>query len=110
MDNNRNEPNQVDNHYSENNRYERQPSNKRFKRPWYNKGLVWLFVAAIGIGVLFFALSGLTDEVANVNQSLQEQTVAIEEQTQVMDSIKEGMNDIVVAIKDAANRITDSIS
>ncbi|MDT8861855.1 hypothetical protein N0O92_16700 [Alkalihalobacillus sp. MEB130] len=80
------------------------------KKPWYNQGWMWLIVAAIGIGVLFFALSGLTDEVSNMNESIQSQTEAIEEQTQVTESIKESMNNLIATIQDAVNKITGATS
>ncbi|WP_332629760.1 hypothetical protein [Halalkalibacter flavus] len=92
----------------DNNKNETRHSNN--KKPWYNQGWMWLIVAAVGIGVLFFALSGLTDEVSNMNESIQDQTEAIEEQTQVTESIKESMDNLITTIQDAVNRLTGANS
>ncbi|GAE27606.1 hypothetical protein JCM9140_3759 [Halalkalibacter wakoensis JCM 9140] len=80
------------------------------KKPWYNQGWMWLIVAAIGIGVLFFALSGLTDEVSHLNESIQDQTEAIEEQTRVSESIKESMDNLITTIQDAVNTLSGASS
>jgi hypothetical protein len=102
--------NQDDNQSPSNYNYDDRSRKEEFRRPWYNKGWVWLIVAAVGMIILFFCLSGLTEETAKVNQSIQEQTSAIKEQSQIMHSIKEGMNDIVLAIKDAVIAIKESIN
>ncbi|KHF39572.1 hypothetical protein [Halalkalibacter okhensis] len=85
-------------------------NNSNNKKPWYNQGWVWLIVATIGIGVLFFAITGLTEQVSDVNQSMQDQTEAIEEQTQVTESIKESMDNLITTIQDAVNRFTGANS
>lgn len=79
------------------------------KKPWYNRGWVWLIVAFIGIGVIFFSLTALTQETANINESIQDQTAAIKEQSQILHSINDSINNVVIAIKDAVIAIKDTI-
>ncbi|MDT8860699.1 hypothetical protein N0O92_10680 [Alkalihalobacillus sp. MEB130] len=45
-----------------------------------------------------------------MNESIQDQTKAIEEQTQVTESIKESMDNLIATIQDAVNKITGAIS
>ncbi|WP_332692638.1 hypothetical protein [Halalkalibacter lacteus] len=82
----------------------------RVRKPWYNKGWIWLIVAIIGIAVLFFGLSGITEEIANMNESIQAQTASIDEQNQVLQFLKEGMKDLTVAIQEAISTFEDSIN
>ncbi|OLO26545.1 hypothetical protein BTR23_22910 [Alkalihalophilus pseudofirmus] len=81
----------------------------RGRKPWYNQGWLWLLVALIGIVVLFFGFSSLIEEIGKMNESLQGQTNAINEQNDVLHSIREGINDMTVAIRDAFTTIKNSI-
>jgi hypothetical protein len=85
-----------------------QPVNTQKKKPWYNQGWVWLIVAAIGIFTLFIALSGVTEELGNVNESVQKQTDVLEDQNQILGSIKEGINQLIITIKDAVTSLVQS--
>jgi hypothetical protein len=89
---------------------------QKHKKPWYNQGWLWLIVAIIGIAVIWFALSALTQQVAQVNQSVQEQTDVLRSQNQLLASIRNGMDSLVrtidygferlaTAIRDAVTRI-----
>lgn len=82
---------------------------KMKKKPWFNQGWIWLIVAAIGIGVVYFGLSDITERMAVVNQSIQENTQAIEAQRDTLYEIKMGIQQLIVTIKDSVNNIIQSI-
>jgi hypothetical protein len=79
------------------------------KKSWYNQGWLWLIVAVAGIAIIYMGFSGLTRETVNMNAYIQGQTTAIREQTGVLGSIKDSLNQITLAIKDAVIQIKDTI-
>lgn len=92
------------------NEHHSSPEQEKNRKPWYNQGWLWLLVALLGIGVLFFGFSSLISEIGNTNQVIQEQTEAINEQNNVLHSINEGIQEITVTIQDAISSIKDSIN
>jgi hypothetical protein len=101
-------PEPKDNEY-DNDKIEYRSRNERNKKPWYNQGWVWLIVAVIGIGVVYFGFSALTQETANINESIKEQTALMKEQNQILSLLKGGLEEIAAAIKDAVIAIKDMI-
>lgn len=79
------------------------------KKPWYSQGWLWLIVAVAGIAFIYLGFSGLIREAVNMNASIQGQTAAIREQTGVLGSIKDNLNQITLAIKDAVIQIKETI-
>ncbi|MEB1807031.1 MAG: hypothetical protein LPK26_06985 [Bacillaceae bacterium] len=100
--------NQEDNHLP--NEHHSSPQKEKNGKPWYNQGWLWLLVALLGIGGLFFGFSSLIDEIGTTNQVIQEQTKTINDQNNVLHSINEGIHELTVTIKDAISTIKDSIN
>lgn len=92
-----------------NDQHQEQPKSKPPVKPWFNQGWTWLIVALIGISVIYFGFMGLTEQVTEVNQSIQENTVAIKEQTSILTDINQGIQQWMVELKDTVTRILDSI-
>ncbi|MCI3926918.1 hypothetical protein MO973_42775 [Paenibacillus sp. TRM 82003] len=79
------------------------------KQPWYNQRWMLALTLLIGLGVLAVAVSGLTQEVAGVSASVQEQTEAIEEQTSVIAGVQRAVEDLTDAVALGVERIVDEI-
>ncbi|MBP1934501.1 methyl-accepting chemotaxis protein [Ammoniphilus resinae] len=89
---------------------EQHPPAEQVKKPWYNQGWVWLIIAVVGIGVLFFGFSGLTDQMTEINQSIQDNTSAIQEQSFILSDIKQEIQQLIVLIKDSVNELMRSFA
>jgi len=91
---------------------EQQPpaEQEQVKKPWYNQGWVWLIIAVVSIGVLFFGFSGLMDQMTEINQSIQDNTSAVQEQSFILSDIKQEIQQLIVLIKDSVNEILRSFA
>jgi|GEM_PF-3155463 len=67
-------------------------------------GWIGLIVAVALVLVVYFGLAGLTREAAGINGSIREQTAAMQEQTGVLQSIRDSLWQLVESVKEAAAR------
>lgn len=81
---------------------------KRAKRTGSNLGWIWLIVAFIGIGILFFYFSNLTEQMTGINQSIQENTQALLDQDHILADIQHGIQQLILEIKDSVDKIIQS--
>jgi hypothetical protein len=85
---------------------ESQQPNTKKKHPFY---WIWLIVAIIGIGVVYLGLSDIYHQIANVNRSIHENTVALQSKSVILSDIKDTMQQLIFTIKDSVNNIIRSI-
>ncbi|MCD1260071.1 hypothetical protein B5M42_014750 [Paenibacillus athensensis] len=96
------EPTRTEERYDRYDRYERAPRESGSARSYI--GWIGLIVAVAFVLVVYFGLSGLTREAAGINGSIREQTTAIQAQTGVLQSIRDGLWQLVESVKEAATR------
>jgi len=85
------------------------PLHRPSAKKWYNQGLVWLLVAAVGLFVFWSAVSGLTDGVRGVGSSIDSQTETLREQNRILASVNEELGDIQDSIGNGFARISEAI-
>jgi|GEM_PF-2163195 len=79
------------------------------KRPWHSQGWVWMIVVLIALVTIVLTIGGLSDQVANVNDSIQQQTAAIRHQNHILDTLDHGLNRIEIAITNGVDRVVTAI-
>jgi predicted PurR-regulated permease PerM len=79
------------------------------KKPWYNQRWLVSVMLLIGIIGVLFALSGLTQEVAGVNDSIQDQTAVLEEQTDALGGLNRTVQAATQAIEAGFDRLIDEL-
>lgn len=85
------------------------PRGENRRKPWYNGR--WLVALAIiaGVFVIGWALSGLTQEVAGVNKSIQAQTGVLQEQNDILTGLEAELKSLTDTVSDGFNRLIDTI-
>ncbi|WP_134699464.1 hypothetical protein [Ammoniphilus sp. YIM 78166] len=79
------------------------------KKTGFHSFWVWLIVAFIGIGVMYFGLSGIMEQLTAINDSIQANSQAIKEQTHILSDMKRAFQQLIVVVKDSVNEIIQSI-
>jgi hypothetical protein len=79
------------------------------KKPWYNQRWLMAVVLLIGIVGVLYALSGLTQEVAGVNESIQDQTAVLEEQTYALNGLNRTVQAAAHAVEAGFDRLINEI-
>lgn len=89
-------------------RSEHQPTTvpiKQKKKPWFNQGWIWLIVAVMSIGVIHFGFSDLSEQLIEINDSIENNTLAIQEQSHILTDLTQGIEQLIVVMKDSVDRI-----
>jgi methyl-accepting chemotaxis protein len=77
--------------------------------PWYNQRWLIAVIVLLSVGIVLVALSGLTEEVADVSASIQEQTETLEAQNDALTGIQREMQTLIAAVRDGLFRIVEEI-
>lgn len=82
---------------------------KMGKRPWHRQGWVWMIVMLIALVTVVMAIGELSGQVANVEDSIRQQTEELERQNYVLGTLVQGLDRIESAITNGIDRIIDAI-
>lgn len=82
---------------------------KKDRKTGQSLGWVWLAVAFIGISVLFFGFSEITEQMTLINQSIQANTQAVLNQGHILIDIQHSLQQLIVQIKDSVHEIIQAI-
>ncbi|WP_274365959.1 hypothetical protein [Paenibacillus thermotolerans] len=86
---------------------------ERHKRSRLSRGWPIVLVIALGVGLIYWGLTGVADEISRVNGSIQEQTGAVQDQTaalQAQTNVMAGIRREIVALTDAVQQGFDRVA
>lgn len=79
------------------------------KRPWHRQSWVWMIVVLIGLCVFVVAIGSLTDQVAQVNNAIREQTTELSRQNGILASLGQGLRRLELTFEHGIDRIVTVI-
>jgi ABC-type Fe3+ transport system permease subunit len=83
---------------------------EKHRRPWYNRGWVWMIIVLIALCAVVAAIGTISDRLADVNGSIREQTEELRRQTGILTALSHGVSRIVTAIQNGIDRIVDAVN